>query len=73
MKRAVLFLTGVYSALGAPGVDGPFFQEGADPKPPGTAWVRVEELSDEFEGEALDARKWQADPSPMAGVGRGAR
>ncbi|SHJ05501.1 LamG domain-containing protein [Pseudozobellia thermophila] len=40
----------------------PTFLEGQDPKPEDKKWVRVEGLSDEFEGSGLDPAKWN--PSP---------
>ena len=41
---------------------GPFFSEGEDPRPEGKNWVRVEALSDEFDGTELDHSKWQDEP-----------
>jgi hypothetical protein len=41
---------------------GPFFLTGEDPKPLGTVWQRIDQLSDEFEGDSLDTIKWQAEP-----------
>lgn len=41
----------------------PFFAPGEDPRPPGMVWKRVEALSDEFNGTALDQAKWQSDPA----------
>lgn len=40
----------------------PTFLEGQDPKPEDKKWVKVEGLSDEFEGRGLDLAKWN--PSP---------
>ncbi|GAB6166128.1 hypothetical protein JCM19992_21280 [Thermostilla marina] len=40
----------------------PYFQPGEDPRPDGMVWQRVEELSDEFDGDSLDLSKWQAEP-----------
>jgi hypothetical protein len=40
----------------------PAFVFGQDPKPTDMAWQRVEQLSDEFQGTALDHSKWQDKP-----------
>ncbi|GJM61223.1 RICIN domain-containing protein [Persicobacter diffluens] len=40
----------------------PVFTSGHDPKSPGQSWVKVEALSDEFEGGTLDPNKWTANP-----------
>ena len=37
----------------------PTFLEGQDPKPEGSEWVLVENMSDEFEGNTVDEEKWQ--------------
>lgn len=42
--------------------DQPFFLKGQDPAPDGQAWEPIEQLSDEFEGDALDRTKWQDEP-----------
>lgn len=48
--------------------EGPFFQNGQDPKPAGKKWVKIENLSDEFDGTALDETKWKnTDPSRWLG------
>lgn len=53
----ILLLTGgVWAAAG------PFFAPDQDPKPKGRVWKTVDALSDEFEGTALDAQKWQSEP-----------
>ena len=49
------------TALAAP-ADGPFFTEGTDPKPEGKIWSLVDGLSDEFNGDTIDAAKWQTEP-----------
>lgn len=36
----------------------PTFENGEDPKPNGKVWEKVELLSDEFDGNALDTNKW---------------
>jgi len=58
---AYSFLTAALSsaplALGSP-----FFQPGHDPTPQGKAWAPVPQLTDEFNGNALDGKKWQANP-----------
>lgn len=54
---AALLCTGVGAAE-----TGPYLAPGHDPVPAGTAWERVEALSDEFDGEALDLAKWQSEP-----------
>jgi hypothetical protein len=41
---------------------GPFFQDGQDPKPSDREWKPVPELSDDFNGSTLDAKKWQSHP-----------
>jgi hypothetical protein len=40
----------------------PTFAPGQDPKPTDMVWQKVEQLSDEFEGTALDHGKWQDEP-----------
>ena len=40
----------------------PFFLPHQDPKPAGQKWVLVENMSDEFDGSALDRSKWQDEP-----------
>lgn len=40
----------------------PTFVPGEDPRPAGKVWRPVAALSDEFEGDALDATKWQSEP-----------
>ena len=40
----------------------PTFLPGEDPKPAGKVWKQVPLLSDEFDGAALDATKWQSEP-----------
>lgn len=40
----------------------PFFLPGEDPKPADRTWLRVEKLSDDFDGPGLDRTKWQDDP-----------
>ncbi len=42
--------------------ESPTFQDNEDPKPKHKTWVKVEYLSDEFEGHELDASKWQKEP-----------
>ena len=37
----------------------PTFVPGQDPEPTDMVWQKVEQLSDEFEGTALDHSKWQ--------------
>ena len=41
----------------------PTFLTNEDPVPSGKKWVLVENLSDEFDGDDLDAQKWTADPA----------
>lgn len=41
---------------------GPHFAVGHDPKPAGSSWMPVAELSDEFAGDEIDANKWHTDP-----------
>jgi len=40
----------------------PFFVAGQDPKPMGEVWIRVDKMSDDFEGPSLDVAKWQSEP-----------
>lgn len=40
----------------------PTFNQNQDPKAENKEWVKVEELSDEFDGETLDADKWSPNP-----------
>ncbi|MCM2369114.1 LamG domain-containing protein [Aporhodopirellula aestuarii] len=41
----------------------PFFAEGEDPRPVGKVWQQVDLLSDEFDGDSLDATKWDKNPA----------
>lgn len=41
----------------------PTFNAGDDPKPSGKEWVKVDALTDEFDGSSLNSSKWTADPS----------
>ncbi|MEM0964565.1 MAG: glycosyl hydrolase [Verrucomicrobiota bacterium] len=45
------------------GQSAPTFMEGEDPRPDGLNWVPVEKMSDEFNGKAVDLRKWQIEPN----------
>lgn len=47
----------------------PTFNAGEDPKPAGKKWVLVSNLSDEFNGSALDEVKWK-NTDPAAWIGR---
>lgn len=49
-----------YTAKAAP--TQPHFLPGEDPKPAGQIWLRVENMSDDFDGHALDRTKWQDEP-----------
>ncbi|WP_298537153.1 glycosyl hydrolase [uncultured Algibacter sp.] len=40
----------------------PYFKPTEDPKPNGNVWVKVESLSDEFDGKSLNVSKWQKEP-----------
>ncbi len=40
----------------------PTFQDNQDPKPKNKKWVKVDYLSDEFEGNELNVSKWQKEP-----------
>lgn len=40
----------------------PYFLPGEDPKPGGQQWQPVKEMSDDFDGAALDRGKWQDEP-----------
>lgn len=40
-------------------VSGPFFLEGEDPKPENSKWKPIKKMSDEFDGEKVDTKKWQ--------------
>ncbi|WP_075603521.1 family 16 glycosylhydrolase [Saccharicrinis aurantiacus] len=37
----------------------PTFKRGEDPKPKDKKWVLIEEMSDEFNGDEIDEKKWQ--------------
>ncbi|WP_298488111.1 family 16 glycosylhydrolase [uncultured Maribacter sp.] len=37
----------------------PQFKKGEDPKPDGTKWKLIKEMSDEFNGKKVDEKKWQ--------------
>ncbi|MGC6424844.1 MAG: glycosyl hydrolase [Lentimonas sp.] len=40
----------------------PTFLEGEDPRPEGTSWMTIQEMTDEFEGDSVDLKKWQVEP-----------
>ncbi len=40
----------------------PTFETGEDPRPSGSIWERVDNMTDEFEGSSLDTSKWQDEP-----------
>lgn len=40
----------------------PTFNSGQDPKPSGKKWVKVDNMSDEFDGTSLNGAKWQSEP-----------
>jgi len=44
------------------GFSQPYFAEGTDPKPEETCWKKVINMSDEFNGNTLNASKWQSEP-----------
>lgn len=52
----------ILSATTGPPDTGPLFAPGGDPKPDGMVWKPVDGMSDEFDGIALDATKWQSEP-----------
>ena len=58
-KLVLLSILLVYSALA---YTQPFFAPDQDPKPEGKVWEKVEALSDDFDGTALDTIKWQSEP-----------
>lgn len=39
--------------------DRPYFLEGEDPKPEGAKWKMIKSMSDEFDGDKMDEKKWQ--------------
>ncbi|MEM0994419.1 MAG: glycosyl hydrolase, partial [Bacteroidota bacterium] len=46
----------------------PFFQKDSDPTPEGKKWVKIEAMSDEFNGKTLDTKKWKnTDPQKWIG------
>ena len=62
--RCLLPCVGVLAFLlvGMAPASEPFFLPNHDPKPAGQKWLPVENLSDEFDGSALDHSKWQDEP-----------
>ena len=52
----------VFLPVGMAPASEPFFLPHQDPKPAGQKWALVENMSDEFDGSALDRNKWQDDP-----------
>ncbi|MEW4925384.1 glycosyl hydrolase [Algibacter sp. 2305UL17-15] len=40
----------------------PFFQSEEDPKPKEKTWKKIKKLSDEFDGNNLNLKKWQKEP-----------
>ncbi len=59
-NKAFLVLTLCFSLLAgvATAQNQPTFLQGADPKPFGKKWVKIENMSDEFNGSSLDNSKW---------------
>ncbi|MEM9847166.1 MAG: family 16 glycosylhydrolase [Bacteroidota bacterium] len=47
----------------------PFFQKDSDPTPEGKKWVKIEAMSDEFNGKTLDTKKWK-NTDPQKWIGR---
>jgi beta-porphyranase len=60
MKKAVLVV--MFCAIAGVTHAEPFFVAGEDPKPSGSVWMKVDGLSDEFDGTTLDTTKWQSEP-----------
>ena len=62
MRSLLVFLLSI-AAMPSVCVAQPYFAPGqADPKPSDKTWVPVESMSDEFDGEKLDSKKWNGDP-----------
>jgi len=57
LKKIVLGLLGIFTS-GLTLFAQPQFQAGQDPKPNNKKWVKVENLSDEFNGNSLNSNKW---------------
>lgn len=60
-KAAIVALVAFIATTGTTAT-GPVFLPGQDPKPAGKSWRPVTALSDEFDGERLDPKKWQTSP-----------
>lgn len=60
MKFALLLLSGF--TISASSQEAPTFLPKFDPTPNGKTWKLVGTMSDEFNGSALDLKKWQAKP-----------
>lgn len=55
-----LFLSGCQT--GRPMVESPTFLDGENPLPEGAKWVAVDGMSDEFDGQTINLKKWQVEP-----------
>ena len=67
--RCLLPCVGVLAFLlvGMAPASEPFFLPNHDPKPAGQKWLPVENMSDEFDGSALDDTKWQDELESRSG------
>ncbi len=61
----MIFICTVYSLSAQ---NSPYFLSGNDPKPSGKKWVKIEDMSDEFNGTSLNTSKWKnTDPTRWKG------
>lgn len=60
MKFALLLSSGF--SISASAQKAPTFLPDSNPTPKGKSWELVENMSDEFDGDTLDLKKWQAKP-----------
>lgn len=69
MWKIILFLCfSVGNTLMVLAQTSPTFLSGEDPRPEGKKWVKVEQMSDEFDGDTLDESKWKnTDPARWMG------
>jgi len=69
MTKQILFLLFNLSAIISCTTSQPYFQEANDPTPDGKKWVKIEAMSDEFNGKTLDESKWK-NTDPKKWIGR---
>lgn len=59
MNKTWVFIAVLYATNG---ISQPYFVGGEDPKPNGSVWKPVENMTDDFDGASVDLSKWQIEP-----------